>query len=136
MSHNDSMYKSVSPELKKRVLLVACLISAAGALLVNIMPIFLGSAAEHMTLNDQQIGVVGSAFLAGFALVSISSPFWISRLDWKRLAYGSFASIIPLMMLCAVFDQFYPLVVLLVLTGVGCGFLDGGAPTQHDQIGD
>lgn len=123
MNQETERTASGAVSLKKRVLLVACIISATGALLVNIMPLFLGSAADYIALNDQQIGWLGSSFLAGFGLVSISSPFWIQRFDWKWLCYGSFIAITALMALCALVERFLPLVVVLAAIGVGCGFL-------------
>ena len=123
MSDNNKNEKRLSSAFSIPVMVAACLLSAAGALFVNIMPIFLGSAAEQMSLNDQQIGLLGSAYLAGFAIVAAASPFWIIRFNWQRLAFCSFVAVISLLVICAYSDQHSELLALLIGIGMGGGIL-------------
>lgn len=68
-----------------KVLASASLVSAAGALLFNIMPTVLASAATHFRLSDDQLGIVGSSYLGGFAIVATTTTLWIDRLNWRMV---------------------------------------------------
>ena len=64
----------------------AALLSAFGAGFFYIMPVLLGAATEQFALDDAEAGLVGSTFLAGFSIATISSVFWVRRWDWRRVA--------------------------------------------------
>ena len=70
------------------VLVAASLVSAAAALLFNVMPALLTAAATRFSLDAGQIGVVGSSYLAGFALVAATSNQWLGRFNWRALVAG------------------------------------------------
>ena len=67
------------------VLAAACTVSAAGGLLFNVMPALLAAAAARFSLGDAAVGMVGSSFLAGFAVTAATSNQWIGRFDWRAL---------------------------------------------------
>ena len=63
----------------------ASMISAIGATFFLILPLFLGVLAEEYSLSDKELGLLGSAYLAGFTLLSTSAVIWINRLNWRRV---------------------------------------------------
>ncbi len=65
-------------------ILAACLLSAIGVLVFNIMPLFLGSAAESLNFDEQQLGFIASSYLGGFTLASFSAVFWARRVNWRK----------------------------------------------------
>lgn len=78
--------KAEQPRLYRqpaKVLASATLVSAAGALLFNLMPTVLALAASRFALSDDQVGAVGSSYLAGFAVVATTSNLWIDRFNWR-----------------------------------------------------
>ena len=111
------------PDLKTKsettVLLAASMISAIGAVFFLIMPLFLGVLAEEYGLSDTQIGLLGSAYLAGFTLLSTSAIVWIDRANLRRITGLGLASLIAC---CAilVFGKSFTY-VLVVVSAMGCG---------------
>lgn len=65
-----------------RVIVAAIVASAIGALLYNVLPLYLGAAQDYRGLDNRAIGFLASAFFLGFSVVTISEFFWIRRLRW------------------------------------------------------
>jgi len=64
-------------------LAVACFVMAVGGLEFSIMPLYLGGMATHLLFSEQQVGFIGSAYLAGFTLTSFSAVLWSHRVNWR-----------------------------------------------------
>ncbi len=63
-------------------------------LVYNTLPIILGGLASQRGFDEAQIGLLGSAFLAGQMITNITGPLWVSRVNWKKAltaAMGIFA---------------------------------------------
>ena len=67
-------------------------IGAAAAMIFNILPVFLGKAAESLALSDSATGWLAAAYLAGFGLSSVSASLWLHRFGRKVLARLLFLS--------------------------------------------
>jgi cytochrome P450/predicted MFS family arabinose efflux permease len=107
----------------KRVLASATAISAAGALLFNLMPALLASIASRFGLNADQIGVVGFSYLAGFALVATTSNLWIDRFSWKTISAVATVLAVGGLGAGAMADSYGSLLVALAAAGLGLGTL-------------
>lgn len=70
----------------KTSILSGCLISAFGALMFNILPLFLGSVQDGLGFDDQQLGLITSAYFTGFTVSTISAYYWIRKFDWRKAA--------------------------------------------------
>ena len=66
-----------------RVIVAAIVASVIGALLYNVLPLYLGAAQDYRGLDNRAIGFLASAFFLGFSVVTISEFFWIRRLNWR-----------------------------------------------------
>jgi predicted MFS family arabinose efflux permease len=76
-------------------LAAACLLSAAGALVFNMLPVFLDAAARQFSLANEQAGWVASSFLFGSTLVATCSRLWIDRISRPLLAmWGTLLSVL------------------------------------------
>ncbi len=64
-------------------IIAACLLSALGAMVYNILPMFLGVAQDVRGYSDQQLGFITSVYFTGFSVVTISAFFWIRKVNWK-----------------------------------------------------
>jgi MFS family permease len=105
------------------VLAAACTVSAAGGLLFNVMPALLAAAATRFSLGDAAVGMVGSSFLAGFALTAASSNQWIGRFNWRGLVgVGTVVSVAGLAS-CAAITSYGALLAALLVAGIGLGLL-------------
>ena len=105
------------------MLIGACALSAAGALVFNVAPAFLASAALRHALDDEQVGWLGSSYGAGFALVAATSFFWIARLNWRRVAMLGTAWSASSLAACAVAPSRALLLGAMFAAGLGLGAL-------------
>jgi cytochrome P450/predicted MFS family arabinose efflux permease len=105
------------------VLASACLVSAAAALLFNVMPALLTAAAGRFSLDAGQIGIVGSSYLAGFALVATTSNLWLRRFNWRGLVGGATAVSVASLAASGMVSSYPALLAALVVAGASLGVL-------------
>ena len=97
---------------------------AAAAMIFNILPIFLGKAAETFALSDSAAGWLGSTYLAGFGVSSVSASLWLNRVGRKALARGLILAAALLLLLSAsVMPTFAGLLAMLFAAGLFLGAL-------------
>ncbi len=107
----------------RAILASATAVSAAAALLFNLMPTLLATAAARFGLTDNQLGVIGSSYLAGFALVATTSNLWIDRFDWRKLVGGAAILSVAGLATCAAVPTYGALLATLGVAGIGLGAL-------------
>ena len=105
------------------VLIAACWLSAAGALVFNVLPAFLDSAGTRFALSDKQIGMVGFSYGAGYFLITVAAYFWIARINWRGIASLGTALAALSLAACALAPRFALLLGAMVAAGLGCGAL-------------
>lgn len=110
---------TANPLDKAGPIVAAIAVSVIGALFYNLLPMVLGTAQDYRQLDNQQIGLIGSAFYAGYTLVVISAFFWIRRINWRLIAYIAMP-IAALGMYLGSLSSSYPLLLISV-------FIAGGA---------
>ncbi len=96
---------------------------AAAAMIFNILPVFLGKAAESYTLSDSAAGWFGTIYLAGFGFSSASATFWLHRANRQVLALGVFGSAALLLLLGSVLESFSGVAAALFAAGLALGVL-------------
>jgi predicted MFS family arabinose efflux permease len=104
-------------------LVAACWISAAGALVFNVLPAFLASAATRYALSDEQIGFVGASYGAGYSLVTVTSFFWIARFNWQGIVTLGTALAASSLAASALAPRYAFLLGAMAAAGLGCGAL-------------
>jgi Major Facilitator Superfamily len=108
--------------LQGRGVFAACLLAAAGALVFNSFPLWLSSIADQFAMNDEQLGLIGTSFLGGFALVALFGFYWM-RFNWRSLAIvGYVLAGIGFLSLLAV-DSVAAVNSVMALAGAGCGVI-------------
>jgi DHA1 family inner membrane transport protein len=63
------------------------LLSGIAVVVFNALPALVGAAAEHFSLDFQQMGVMVSAYFSGHTLLCVLALFWIERFRWRKLAW-------------------------------------------------
>jgi len=112
-----------NPIDKKSVYISAGLISACGALMFNVLPVFVGALAEEFSFSESQLGDIIACFNIAFTLISISALFWIRSINWRLTsAFGVFISIIAFVAM-AVSGSYLSIISLTAGVGVGMGVL-------------
>jgi predicted MFS family arabinose efflux permease len=119
----DTTAASVGYRQPSAVLLAACWISAAGALVFNVLPAFLGSAGTRYALSDQQIGMVGFSYGAGYFVITATSIMWIARINWRGIASLGTALAALSLAACALAPRYAFLLGGMAAAGLGCGAL-------------
>ena len=96
---------------------------ASAAMIFNILPVFLGKAAENYALGDSEVGWLGSIYLAGFGLSSVSASLWLQRVNRRALALAIYAAAGLLLLLGATLDSYSLFATLLFIIGYALGAL-------------
>lgn len=96
---------------------------ASAAMIFNILPVFLGKAAERYALGDSDVGWLGTVYLAGFGLSSVSASFWLRRVDRRALALAIYAVAGLLFLLGATLNSYAWFAALLFAIGCALGAL-------------
>ena len=109
------------------VIFSGVVISALGALVYNLLPLFLGTAQDFRELSDQAVGILSSSFYVGFTLTTITAFFWIRKFSWRKVTLFA----VPVAALALVFAGYAGSYALL-LAGI---FISGGAFSALYGIG-
>jgi len=67
-------------------LIAACANGVAGVLIFCLMPVLVGSFADHLGLDNSQIGLLSSVYFGCYTLITLSSIMWIRRLNWRFIS--------------------------------------------------
>jgi predicted MFS family arabinose efflux permease len=105
------------------VLVAACWVSAAGALVFNVLPALLGSAATRYDLSNEQFGWVGASYGAGYSLITVTSFFWIARFNWRGIISLATALAACSLAASALAPHYAFLLGAMAAAGLGCGAL-------------
>ena len=110
-----------NPIDKWSIIVAASLIAGAGGIMFGSFPVFLGAAADKLSLTEEQVGYLPSIFYVGYCLLSASAVFWIRKINWKAIAVAGIAlNAIPLFAMSAV-ESYTVLLALMLLSGGGQG---------------
>ncbi|WP_192980463.1 MFS transporter [Pseudomonas sp. EggHat1] len=105
------------------VYICAGLVSAAGALLLNVLPVLFGALAEQFGYGEQQLGTLAMAMNLGFGVLGLASLLWIQRVSWRIIS--TLASLLVAAAVAAVLrgPSYEQLLLLMALAGGGTGAL-------------
>ena len=92
-------------------------------MIFNTLPVFLGRASDAHLLNDAQTGWLGTIYLFGFGLSSVSAVFWLHRINRRVVAMGAFWLAALLLLLALAQESFAGLAGALFLVGLALGLL-------------
>ncbi|SEQ62887.1 Predicted arabinose efflux permease, MFS family [Pseudomonas sp. NFACC02] len=105
------------------VYVCAGLVSGAGALLLNVLPVLFGAFAERFGLGEQQLGNLAMAMNLGFGAFGLASLLWIHRLSWRVISALSSALVAGAIMFVLRDPSYEALLAIMALAGAGTGAL-------------
>jgi predicted MFS family arabinose efflux permease len=109
-------------EIDRSVAVLALILaSSVTEAVFMLLPSFVGALADVLHLSDQQLGILGSADLAGIAVSTATGPWWVRRARWRRVASASLGMFLLTNVLGFVVHSFTPLVLLRVIAGLSAG---------------
>lgn len=106
-----------------RVYICAGLLSACGALLLNVMPVLFGAIGETLGYGEQQLGTLALASNLAFALVGVISLAWLGVFSWRTIA--AVATVIVTLGIAAILNKpsYGELLVIMAVAGGATGAL-------------
>jgi len=112
-----------NPIDKVSVYIAAGLISGCGALMFNVMPVFVGAMADTFQFRESELGDIIAGFNAGFTLIAITALFWIRKLSWRLAAIAGAALSAAALVTMSYFSRYLELAILTFVVGLGMGAL-------------
>ena len=94
-----------------------------GGLFWAFLPFFVGLKVSSGGLSQTQAGSLGSAYLVGFSLASITALWWARRFNWRKLAVVAAAVVIADLLLLARVDSYAMSLTLVPVIGIMMGAL-------------
>lgn len=104
-----------------------------GAIIFALLPILIGQIAERFALNDAQIGLTSSAYFTVYALISLSAPVWIRRVNWRYAALSGYALQILGLFLLQQSSSHTAVIAAMLIAGAGSAVL---LPISLALVGD
>ena len=121
----DKALKSLTanPADKPTVLVAALAAAAIGALMYNVLPLYLGAIEDGKSLASSQTGLIGTAFFLGFNIAGISAFAWIRRYHWRTTSLLSIPIMLGMLFLCVQWKAFPLLLSTTVICGIAFGVI-------------
>ena len=108
---------------RNSVVLAACATSTAGVLVFALLPIFIGQIASRHGLPDGDAGLSASAYFAIYALISLSAPTWIRRLNWRKVALAGYLVMVAGLTTLYLAESQFTILGAMAVTGAGAATL-------------
>lgn len=112
-----------NPVDRVSVYIAAGLISGCGALMFNVMPVFVGGLSRSFGYDEVRLGDMVALFNLGFTIASITAAFWVRRYSWRFLAaLGVLVAAVGLLLMASA-TGFASLAALIAVVGLAMGGL-------------
>ena len=92
-----------------------------GGLFWAFLPFFVGLKVSTGGFSQTQAGALGSAYLIGFSVASMTALWWAGRFNWRRLAAAMAAVVIVALLLLARLDGFALSLTIVSVVGLMMG---------------
>ena len=104
---------------------VACAVAfVVGSMVFFVVPFFVGIISDTFDFNQQQIGMLASADMAGMFVAALFAVFWIRTWSWRTVAMiAMLILIVGNLLTTFVLEDFQALMAMRVLCGFGGGSL-------------
>ncbi len=101
----------------------ALAIYTAGGLFWAFLPFFIGLQISTGGLSQTEAGSLGSAYLIGFSIASLSGIWWIGRFNWRKLIPTAIAGVVAALFVLQDAESYVLSVVSVMVVGVMMGSL-------------
>jgi predicted MFS family arabinose efflux permease len=118
---SSDLKKSNSIFDQPRAILAAVIISIVGNAVFIGMPMLVGSLADTLGFDEQQLGWLASADLMGIFVASIAASLLVNRVNRQLLVYIGISVAIMANFSSTIFHQFDSLFIIRIIAGLGEG---------------
>ena len=111
--------------MNRKQLAAAILLCVPATGFFNVLPVFLGAAAEDFGLTPDKVGFLSAVETGALAFASLLGPFWIKRFNWRSTAIVATTMILAGNLLTLTVKSYEALLIIRMLTGLfgeGIGF--------------
>jgi predicted MFS family arabinose efflux permease len=104
-----------------KALAVACCNTVVGGQVFALLPIILGTVADHLLLDAAHTGIIASVYFGGFTVTTISSVLWLRRLGWRYISASGVILVLIGFLLPTVYNTMNAFLIGFALAGAGGG---------------
>jgi predicted MFS family arabinose efflux permease len=87
------------------------------------MPVLVGAMADRYDLDDLESGLVATAYFSTFALVALTSPLWIRRINWRSACLFGFVLMLGSLAVAIMAEDYSLARIAIACSGIGAGIL-------------
>ncbi len=95
----------------------------AAILVFAMMPVLVGGMADRYALNDLQSGLVATVYFSTYAVMTLTSPLWIRRYNWRRMTILGFVIMAASLSVALSAPSYTVARVAVAASGLGAGLL-------------
>ena len=118
------MSEKALPDFDDKKVLAAILVCGTIAIITFlVLPLYVGLLADNFGFSSSQLGILASMDLAGIAVMSLSSPLWIKRLNWRVVVRLSLLWLMAWNFASMLFSDFATLCLVRFMAGLGGGLI-------------
>ncbi|WP_261841835.1 MFS transporter [Aliamphritea ceti] len=93
------------------------------ALVIIFLPMLVGGMVEHLGMTDQQAGFVATSDMLGYTIGTLSSFFFIHKVNWRKLSLACIALMVAANALSGNISDYDTLLAVRFVSGLGGGVL-------------
>ena len=105
------------------MLIAATATGTAGVLVFALLPILAGQIASEFVLDDAQTGLITSAYFSVYALLALTAPVWIRRVNWRYVVLLGYTTLLLGLYLLHTSHTHTEVVLSMVIAGAGSAVL-------------
>ena len=118
---HDLMNSDINELDQPKAIVAAIILGFAGTGVAMGMPMLVGSLAESLSFNEQQLGWLASSDMGGLFIGSFVTALVVARANRRTLAYGGLFLVILSNFFSTQNQELLPLVLCRLGAGVGAG---------------
>ena len=118
---NDLMNSHINELDQPKAIAAAIILGFAGTGVAMGMPMLVGSLAESLNFNEQQLGWLASSDMGGLFIGSFVTALVVARANRRTLAYGGLLLVILSNFFSTQNQELLPLVLCRLGAGIGAG---------------
>ncbi len=101
-----------------KVISAGAMLTLSGSAIYFLMPIYLGSMMESLSLSSTWAGVLSGGEYYAIALTSLTGPFWVNRFNWRKLVMAAIVISIIGHTVTMLLDNYAYILTARILTGL------------------
>ena len=94
-----------------------------GSIVFLLLPMLIGAFTDKLSFSASQVGLLGSADMAGMFIAAVVATAWIRSYNWRAIAWLACGLLVVCHILSGFVQSFVPLLLVRILAGFAGGSL-------------